>query len=74
MPAKRPPPIGTLASFAESGQAFRIVCTGCGHTARPDYLKLVNLAGGWGSMMGDIVRRFRCRRCNRRAAKFTVLG
>jgi hypothetical protein len=72
MPAKHPPRKGTLASYAESGQPFLIVCSHCDHYARPDYLELVHQGGGWATMMADILPRLRCRRCHRRAAEFRL--
>jgi phage FluMu protein Com len=71
VPAKHPPPAGTLAFLAECGRTVYIVCNHCNRFVTA---KLQDIAKhvGWRANAQEAGKRLRCKECNYVGAKITT--
>lgn len=71
MPAKHPPPVGTLAFLAECGRTVYIVCNHCNRFV---VAKLQEIAErvGWRTNAQEAGKRLRCKECKYVGARITV--
>jgi hypothetical protein len=71
MPAKHPPPVGTLAFLAECGKTVYVVCNHCNRFVVAQLEEIAKRVG-WRTNVQDAGKRLRCKECKYVGAKITV--
>ena len=71
MPAKHPPPVGTLAFLAECGRTVYIVCNRCNRFVVAQLQDIAQHVG-WRANAQEAGKKLRCKECKHIGAKITI--